>query len=208
VPENYGNFKTGLSSQFAIINPVEHARQRFKQVRQTGSVRQYNNEIRTLMVEIPNLGTEELELNYIDGLKPHIKKDVKLHNLHGIEELMAAEDRIDNVTFVAGQSRDKREHHPFGNSSRRSYASSSGPSPMELGNLNTRYGKTPRPQGNSRWMPKTNANPGNGPRLSPEERKHLLDSGACFVCKEPGHLARDCPKRRVARPNGRAPVRR
>jgi hypothetical protein len=126
---------------------------------------------------------------------------------------MAAADRIDNATYVQDsrfhERRDRREAQSYGNQGRRSYASSTAPSPMELGNLYARgnvgnYGTPPHPQGNSRWTSN-----GNRPRLSPEERQRLMDANACFNCKEPGHLARDSPKRsKRSGPNGRAPGRR
>ncbi len=168
-PVSYTSFKAALKAQFAIINPVEHARERFKAVRQTHSVRAYNQEIRALMVEIPGLGTEELEFNYVAGLKPHIKKDIKISNVQGIDNLMAAADKIDNVTYG-------RDFQPRGIWNRRSHAPpSSAGSPMELGNLNVRQfrGNAPRPSGNSRWATSNSGNSSGGnnfPRLTPEER--------------------------------------
>ncbi|KIP10234.1 hypothetical protein PHLGIDRAFT_39631, partial [Phlebiopsis gigantea 11061_1 CR5-6] len=37
------------------------------------------------------------------------------------------------------------------------------------------------------------------PRLSDREREELRAAGKCFVCKEPGHLSRNCPRANVAR---------
>ena len=33
-------------------------------------------------------------------------------------------------------------------------------------------------------------------RMTVEERNDLMKKGACFFCKEPGHLAADCPKKK------------
>ena len=38
--------------------------------------------------------------------------------------------------------------------------------------------------------------------LKVEERTNLMKKGACFNCKETGHLGRDCPKPQGNRPQG------
>jgi hypothetical protein len=35
------------------------------------------------------------------------------------------------------------------------------------------------------------------PRLAPHDRERLLREGKCFYCKEPGHLAVDCPRKQA-----------
>jgi len=61
-----------------------------------------------------------------------------------------------------------------------------GPAPLELGAV-----QGPRDM------------PYRPPRMAPAERERLYQSGACFYCKEPGHLAKDCPKKQLA-PHARA----
>ncbi|KAJ9514317.1 hypothetical protein QJQ45_012336 [Haematococcus lacustris] len=45
-----------------------------------------------------------------------------------------------------------------------------------------------------------------GPRLSAAERQQLRDLGACFYCRKPGHLMKDCPNK-PPRPNDLGSVR-
>eukprot|EP00245_Coleochaete_scutata_P003147 TRINITY_DN1449_c0_g1_i1.p1 TRINITY_DN1449_c0_g1~~TRINITY_DN1449_c0_g1_i1.p1 ORF type:complete len:373 (+),score=93.56 TRINITY_DN1449_c0_g1_i1:562-1680(+) len=40
------------------------------------------------------------------------------------------------------------------------------------------------------------------PPLSAEEKKKLQETGSCFLCKQTGHLARECPKRPKRNGNG------
>jgi hypothetical protein len=40
----------------------------------------------------------------------------------------------------------------------------------------------------------SNGDGGSGPSLSTQERNELLATGKCFLCKEVGHLGRNCPK--------------
>jgi len=59
---------------------------------------------------------------------------------------------------------------------------------------------TPRPQNNYRQERDPNAM--DIDVLKADERTTLMKKGACFNCKETGHLARDCPKPRSNRPQG------
>lgn len=53
----------------------------------------------------------------------------------------------------------------------------------------------------------TSRQPDGRPKLSEKERAELQAAGKCFVCKEPGHLSRNCPRANNARSNrkGRPP---
>jgi hypothetical protein len=43
------------------------------------------------------------------------------------------------------------------------------------------------------------------PQLSDKEKADLISVGKCFNCKEPGHLARNCPKINTVKTGGRKP---
>ena len=37
--------------------------------------------------------------------------------------------------------------------------------------------------------------------MTVEERNDLMKRGACFFCKQPGHLSKECPKKKKNYPN-------
>ena len=42
---------------------------------------------------------------------------------------------------------------------------------------------------------KTKPSPNKLIKLTDEERTHLRSLGACFKCRRPGHMARECPSK-------------
>jgi hypothetical protein len=42
---------------------------------------------------------------------------------------------------------------------------------------------------------RTNRSSNQHSQLTPENKQQLIQDGKCFYCREPGHMARDCPRR-------------
>jgi len=59
----------------------------------------------------------------------------------------------------------------------------------------------------SRFTPRFTPKPFERPKsnITDQEKKELLASGKCFNCKEPGHLARNCPKGNTVRSSSSRP---
>jgi hypothetical protein len=53
---------------------------------------------------------------------------------------------------------------------------------------------------NGRSGPSTGPRDSEAPRLSPKQRDELRAAGKCYLCKETGHLARDCPSKNRGKP--------
>jgi hypothetical protein len=60
-----------------------------------------------------------------------------------------------------------------------------GPTPMELSAI-------------------THPPPRRFEKLTPQLRAQLIREGKCLYCREPGHMAMDCPKKKM-HPNGHRP---
>ena len=65
-----------------------------------------------------------------------------------------------------------------------------GPTPMELGAVTNTSRSNNSYQGSSSNKPSYD-------KLTPEQRQQLIKEGRCFYCRETGHRALDCPKRKI-----------
>jgi len=62
--------------------------------------------------------------------------------------------------------------------------------------------ETPTRSTGRKWnfdRPARNPNTMDVDAMTIEERSQLMKKGACFGCKEPGHIAKDCPKKKKKR---------
>lgn len=140
-------------------------------------MRKYAAEFSTLCLEIPDLSEGVKKDKFLRGLKPSIRKEVELREPSTLEEMMTMAERVDTITFGL-KHRDFDRPSTFKSHSNNGRAS--GPAPMEIDAFNLK--KINGPKGVSK-----------GPRLTPEEREKLREANACYYCRQPGHLMRDCP---------------
>ncbi|XP_070014912.1 uncharacterized protein [Nicotiana sylvestris] len=64
----WDQFKAEFKQQFFPNNVLCEARSKLRELKQTGSIRNYVKEFTTLMLQIPNLTNDDLLFHFIDGL--------------------------------------------------------------------------------------------------------------------------------------------
>lgn len=171
----WDGFCNGMRHTFQPINPAETARDKLAGLRQITTVRQYATLIRNTALDIPSITDDELKDRFIRNLKPATRTEVRMRNPASFEQAVELAERYDAMRYNFPRS---RQTIPFGNGN--------GPSPMELGAMT-----------DSRSRP--NGNNGNGqrrPKLDPALQKQLIKEGKCFYCRQPGHLAINCPEKK------------
>jgi hypothetical protein len=187
-PKTWGEFCTALTGTFSDAIPVEHARDRLAALQQRTSVRQYAYIFRNTAIEIPNIANEELKDRFIRGLKPAVRQEVRMRNPSTFEDAVQMAERYDSLRYGASYSTSypKQPSHFFGNKGHE------GPAPMDLGAMT---------DARQRWNGKASGNQPSGNnglngKLTPELKQKLIKEGRCFYCRETGHRALACPKRK------------
>lgn len=214
-PSTWDDFTRALSTQFRPSNVKELARVRLETVRQSGDVRTYVSLFRTTCLDIPDIPEIEKLVRFVNGLKPHIRREIKLREVEarGFEETVAMAERLDalerslNAT-TGGRSRG-HNMRPFG---RYGHAARLGPTPMdvdvaeaadydesETGSESTSDGEEDMEECEAAHVSQSRQRsrrvPTSAPRMDPAVRDKLRQEGACFLCHKPGHVKRECPRR-------------
>lgn len=173
-------FKHEARTEFLLPNTVKRARDRLANTYQTKSVQDYNYRFRSLALQINDMSPAEKLDRYIRGLKAHIQRELELRPPATWEDAQAMAERIDRIDFYYRRGRDNRDNRdrtarPDRNSA--AYANRGahdGAIPMELGLIDR---------------------PSRPSKLTDADKEKLRQRGACFYCKETGHIAINCPKR-------------
>jgi Retrotransposon gag protein len=162
----WDEFTTATRAQFRPINAERVAREKLMSLKQTGSVFTYTHQFRTILLELPDMAEADRLFAYVRGLKSNIAALVQVSNPQTVSAAAATAESVDAIFW---------EHRP--NQSSAAWAPRptrhQGPTPMELDSI-----------GNSR-TPITDA-----------ERTSLRRTGGCFYCRESGHIARHCPRKK------------
>lgn len=192
-PKTWGEFCTALTAMFQDTNPVEHARDRLAALEQRTSVRQYATLFRNTAIEIPDISNDELKDRFLRGLKAAVKQEVRMRQPATFDEAVQVAERYDSLRYGTTGSGSGTKHHShfFGNKAHE------GPAPMDLGavtDARQRWGSS----NNSRASGNQPSSSGSGlsGKLTPELRQKLIREGRCFYCRETGHRALACPKRK------------
>lgn len=181
-----------LTKQFQPINPVQVARDEFSIIRQRPhmSVQDYTSEFRNIVLRIPDVSIGEQIDRFIRGLNSYriqteIFREMSLDPNLSFEAIVQLAERVE-----AGMRRIQsiRQVVPTNRTPARRVMQYNRPPngyppiprsqavPMELGNIYTQR------------------SPNNG--LRTEDRQRFVNEGRCFYCKERGHIAINCPKKK------------
>jgi hypothetical protein len=165
--KDWDDFAQALKAQFKPANATERARDRLANAKQTSSIRAYNDLIRSLALEIPDIQETELLDRYKRGLKPHIKKEVILCQPTSLEKAMSLADEVDSILYEPGHARTDGKHH--GNPKSKQH--NQGP----------------------KKLPHDGATPMD---LDQGQTKPQRFQGTCFTCGAQGHMAKNCHRRK------------
>lgn len=182
VIDTWERFKASLTARFQPVDTEKTAFDRLRALQQRTSVASYTYDFLNLTTDITNFPDNLKLMQYVSGLKPHIRTQVEISNPTNLNAAIQIAERVDVSSFPKNRGLGRmgmRSHAsaPFG--SARGHASN-GPAPMELGSMQQRGS-------NGRFQPRR--------QLTDAERDRLRRQGACFYCRQPGHISINCPNR-------------
>ncbi|KAL4347716.1 hypothetical protein GQ457_17G007680 [Hibiscus cannabinus] len=175
----FDDFKRELKRQFYPENAEDEARARLRRLKQSGNIRDYIKEFTNLVLEIPDLSDKDSLFNFMDGLQPWAKTELKRRGVQDLADAIAkAESLIDYTSRKEStpKPRDWKSVQAKGGGERsQRQESHQDDSPL-------------RHKESSPWKGKAKATDSRNLR-KPSYNK-------CFIC-DGDHWVRECPQRQA-----------
>ncbi|XP_070011261.1 uncharacterized protein [Nicotiana sylvestris] len=100
----WDQFKAEFKRQFFPNNVLYEARLKFRELKQTWSIRNYVKEFTTLMLQIPNLTNDDLLFHFMDGLRNWDKQELQCRQVTDIDQaIVEAESLIMSKAMAMSQ---------------------------------------------------------------------------------------------------------
>jgi Ty3 transposon capsid-like protein/Zinc knuckle len=168
--------RENLHSFFIPPNKDRRLQDQWAQLRQLTSVSDYIARFCSLAMQLPAQQDNMMIHKFIRGLKSKTRMELELKDPQSLNEAFHLADRFDSIVY-------QQKFNNFTNK------------PLSKPTVNIQYEDgEPMQLDTFRTMaPKVNKNtPKSLQPLSTEERTRLQSIGACFKCRRPGHMAREC----------------
>ena len=176
-------YKEAIQAYFTPANSDKATRDKIARLRQTGSVQDYLGKFNELCLEITDIAESEKLDKFFRGLKPKIQEQLALNpdTTVDLARMSSAVDRIDQIQYAYSRNQYSSTTHRTpvtqANLDHRDIR------PMEIDNLNTTFGRLTK--------------------LTDTEKAELRSKGACFKCRQVGHISALCPLRKQPQGNGK-----
>ena len=187
---SFADFVQALKTHFMATTRVEDARERLPSLKQTGRVRGYVNAFQKLVMQIPDMADGEKFWRFKEGLKVELRKEVTKEDCRTFEEAVRFVLRLDSLEskfdFKSSNNNNKPSH----------FSPKPSPSavPMEIDAMRTEPREPPKtspPKMTKEELKKKFTGP-----LTAAMKEEMKKLGVCFYCREQGHVAQECPKKK------------
>jgi hypothetical protein len=182
VPATWQEFETAVIARFEDRNQIDKFLGQMKNLRQTGSVKKYNEQIEDLFIELEGVVGQQQRYNYyLQGLKENLRQGIVLAtNVTTYEQAAALAEKLEGT--LKGWTSDRPQSHTH---KHHGDSNGAGPQPMDLGQINLAG-----PQ------PSINAMQGRqvaGAWRKQAKGKYKGKPRRCWNCNQEGHFANKCP---------------
>lgn len=172
--------RNSARAYFTPPNKDRRLQDEWAALRQTSTVSAYISRFSSLAMQISAIGSEipdsMLLDKFIRGLKPKTRTELELKDPRTLHEAWRLADRYDHIIYRPRNETSRTNWNTSTNN--HVYLDDNRGEPMQIDILRTSKGKEIK---------------GKLQKLSPEDRTHLRKMGACFKCRQPGHMAKECP---------------
>ncbi|XP_060172138.1 uncharacterized protein LOC132603213 [Lycium barbarum] len=172
----WDQFKHEFKRQFFPNNVLYEARRKLRELKQTGSIRDYVKEFTTLMLQIPNLTSDDLLFHFMDGLQNWAKQELQRRQVSDIDQaIVEAESLMD----FKHDKRDKGKGHE-----------------SRGGNATGGRDRGKNKESQQYYSRTQNANKFDGKKSNGRqgyaEKKAQVEKKGCYLCGGP-HNFKNCP---------------
>lgn len=173
----WSEFRDAFIVRFTPPDSSNKAREALRTLKQARkSVAAYTNEFRRHLRLTPSMDKGDALYSYLTGLEPETSKHVRLRQPANLDAAVMEATIVHSILFPDGVPQVRTTPTP---------QPASDPMAMEIDNLRMELNALRR---------QVHHQPSTLPRLTDADRARLMQSGACFRCREEGHMARECPK--------------
>lgn len=177
---NWAQFSTAIAQAFTPVDDTTTAREQLDLLRQgRDSAAYYCQRFRQLQTRVPTLSEPDLIHRFTAGLRSSIAQHVRIQRPATLELAMQVAVRADDTRRPQQQL---RAQPPAGGD---------GVAEMEMGAL--QRGQRQQPRSGQQQQPRPPRR--QQLRIPARELAKLREEGRCFLCRETGHQARNCPRR-------------
>ncbi|XP_073120163.1 uncharacterized protein [Henckelia pumila] len=197
----WNGFKDVFYGKYFTVSTRNRLAREFLEIRQGNmSIAEYVKKFERGRYFVPMIfgdPAEELK-HFTEGLNAFIRKDVRLSGAKNYKEavdqaMLSEKDRNDIIRESQAKRSNYQGRDQQGNSNRkRPYQAPSQHRPYQQ--------QQPRPQG-QKQLALPAPKPANAPTACQKcEKLHsgqcMMGTGVCYLCKQPGHFAKECPQQR------------
>jgi len=109
---SWDEMKGALQAHFSPQDETWEARMKIKFIKQTGNLQTYQREFASAVLELPDMAERDKVFNFIVGLKPWARNEVKRQRIRTLEEAFAAVDRLVEHYDETSDDRKKKSDKP------------------------------------------------------------------------------------------------
>lgn len=98
-PDQWEDFVQGIKYQFLPLDAQKTARKKYESLRQTGSIKEYNQAVSKILLDVHNVYADEDISRYISGLKKATQDHVELFDVPDLQTAMKHAEAFERVKF-------------------------------------------------------------------------------------------------------------